>query len=412
MKLQKIRFSYAWVIVFLCALIMFLSGFVGGYQGQWLSAVTEGMGFSRTAFSLSNSFRFSTSAIMNLLFVMVLRRLGIRKTFVVGFVFMILAMLTYSTAEKVWQFYVAGTLFGVGVALGAGSIVSVLLKQWVVKGFGTIMGIVAACSGLGAAVGVRVISPILFQEGNPLGFRDAYKLCALILVISAVLVVALAKENKNCENTEPKRKVEEKQEKRKTTSSAVVFMIFVVACVFLCNALLMGINSIYAAHMRDVGLDNNIVTWATSTLSVMLILSKTSIGVIFDKWRLRVVLIVCQMATIIAFALMTIMHAQSNEVAIIFAMIFPFALPLETIVVPLIVEELFDKADFTKVLGYTSAASSIGFAIGPLLVNKVYDMAGTYLPAIYFCMGLMAVILVAFQIAITVAHKRKRSVVK
>ncbi len=404
------RFSYAWIIVFLCALLMFTSGFVGGYQGQWLSAVTEGMGFSRTAFSLNNSFRFATSAIMSLMFVMVLRRLGIRKTFALGFVFMILAMVTYSVAEKVWQFYVGGTLFGIGLSLGIGSIISVLLKQWVIKGFGTIIGIVSACSGLGAAVGVRVMSPILFQEGNPLGFRDAYRLCAIILVVVGVLVVLLAKENKDCAKTVVSAPVAEKKKSGKMNKSAIWFMIFVVACVFLCNALLMGINSVYAAHMRDVGLNNDIVTWATSTLSVMLILSKTSIGVIFDKWRLRAVLIICQMATIISFALMTIMNAQSNSIAIIFAMIFPFALPLETVVISLIVEELFDKEDFTRVLGYTSAASSTGFAVGPVLVNHVYDIKGTYLPVIYFCMGLMAVILVAFQIAITIAHKRKRSV--
>lgn len=410
MTVFKKRFSYSWVIVFLCALLMFISGFVGGYQGQWLSAVTEGMGFSRTAFSLNNSFRFATSAIMSLMFVMVLRRLGVRKTFAIGFVFMILAMVTYSVAEKVWQFYVGGTLFGIGLSLGIGSIISVLLKQWVTKGFGTIIGIVSACSGLGAAVGVRVMSPILFQEGNPLGFRDAYRLCAIILVVTGVLVVLLAKENKDRAQTVVSAPVAEKKKSGKMNKSAILFLIFVVSCVFLCNALLMGINSVYAAHMRDVGLNNDIVTWATSTLSIMLILSKTSIGAIFDKWRLRAVLIICQMATIISFALMTIMNAQSNAIAIIFAMIFPFALPLETVVISLIVEELFDKEDFTRVLGYTSAASSTGFAIGPVLVNKVYDIKGTYLPAIYFCMGLMAVILVAFQIAITIAHKKKRSV--
>ena len=84
MKLQKPKFSYAWLIVFVCALINFLSGFVGGYQGQWLSAVTEGRGLSRTAFSMNNSFRFATSAVMSLLFISVYQRLGAKKIFAVG----------------------------------------------------------------------------------------------------------------------------------------------------------------------------------------------------------------------------------------------------------------------------------------------------------------------------------------
>ncbi len=406
MTLQKKRFNYAWVIVFICALIQFLSGFVGGYQGQWLSAVTEGLGISRTAFSFNNSCRFAAGAIMSMVFPAVFSRLGVKKTFTLGFVFAISAFLIYSIADKVWMFYVAGTVFGIGVSFGFGAIVSILLKQWVHKGLGTVMGIVMACSGLGAAAGVQVMSPILFQEGNPLGFRDAYKLCTLILIIAAVLIIALARENKSGERQI--RNQEFLREKNKETVASKGFLFFVVGCVFLCNALLMGINSIYAAHMRDVGLDNSVVTWATSALSVMLILSKTSIGVIFDKWGIRAVLIICQTATIIAFVLMTFMNAQANVLAIIFALIFPFALPLETIVVPLIVEELFDRNEYIKVLGYTTAASNIGFAIGPLIVNKVYDGVGNYLPAIYFCMGLMAVIMVAFQFAITVAHKRKK----
>ncbi len=406
MSLQNKRFRYSWVIVFICALLMFLSGFVGGYQGQWLSAVTEGLNLSRTAFSLSNTCRFATSAIMNMVFLFVFHRLGVKKTLTLGFVFSIAAFVLYSTAHKVWMFYVAGTVFGMGLSLGFGSIISILLKQWVRKGFGTLMGVVMSCSGLGAAVGVQVMSPVLFQEGNPLGFRDAYKLCCLILIVAAVAVIALAKENKESETNAAK--VSASVKKAAGTVASKGFMFFVVICVFLCNALLMGINSIYAAHMRDVGINEKTVTWATSTLSVMLILSKTSVGVIFDKWGLRLVLIICQMATIIGFALMTFMNAQADNLAIIFAIVFPFALPLETIVVPLIVEGIFDRSEYIKVLGYTTAASNIGFAVGPLIVNKVYDAAGNYLPAIYVCMGLMAVILVAFQIVITIANNKKK----
>ena len=405
MSLQNKRFSYAWVIVFICALLMFLSGFVGGYQGQWLSAVTEGLNLSRTSFSLSNTCRYATTAIMNMVFLFVFHRLGVKKTLTLGFVFAIAAFVLYSTANKVWMFYVAGTAFGIGLSFGFGSIVSILLKQWVREGFGTIMGVVMSCSGLGAAVGVQVISPLLFQEGHPLGFRDAYKLCCLILIIAAVLVIALARENKESEANAAKVNAAVKKASGAVTLKG--FMFFVVICVFLCSALLMGINSIYAAHMRDVGINEKIVTWATSTLSVMLILSTTSVGVVFDKSGLRLVLIICQMATIIGFALMTVMNAQADTIAIIFAIVFPFALPLETIVVPLIVEGLFDRSEYIKVLGYTTAASNIGFAIGPLIVNKVYDAVGNYLPAIYVCMGLMAVILVAFQIVITVANKKK-----
>lgn len=401
---RKNRFSYAWVIVFICALVMFLSGFVGGYQGQWLSAVTEGLGLSRTSFALSNSLRFGFTAVVNLIFAAVLARWGMKRTFALGFGFMILAMTIYSVAEKVWHFYVAGSLFGVGLAFSCSAITSILLKQWIKKGLGTVMGLTAACSGLGAAAGVQMISPILFQEGNPLGFRDAYRLCGLILLVSAVVVVFFVRERKD-EKSAPLERIPSKNTPSDPVSSKG-FLYFVVLCIFLCNALLMGINSIYAAHMRDVGLDNDIVTWATSALSVMLILSKTGIGMVFDKWGLRFVLLICQAATIIGFVIMIFMNAESRVLAIVFALIFPFALPLETIAVPLIVEGLFQKSEYNRVLGYTIAASNIGFAVGPLVINKVYDVCGNYLPALYACIALMAVILVAFQIAVTVARKK------
>ena len=52
----------------------------------------------------------------------------------------------------------------------------------------------------------------------------------------------------------------------------------------------------------------------------------------------------------------------------------------------------------------------MGFATGSPVINLVYDMVGTYLPAILVSAGVMAFVLVAFQLTITVAHKDREAI--
>ena len=56
------------------------------------------------------------------------------------------------------------------------------------------------------------------------------------------------------------------------------------------------------------------------------------------------------------------------------------ALPLETIMLPLIAESIFRDIDYGKMLGVFTSVNVCGYAVGPLAANACFDMVGTYEP--------------------------------
>ena len=77
-------------------------------------------------------------------------------------------------------------------------------------------------------------------------------------------------------------------------------------CVFFMGIVLQGITSSFAAHLKDCNLNAEFITAAVSLHSVCLAGSKVVSGFIYDKFGLRVNVLVCGTAAVtalISFAL-------------------------------------------------------------------------------------------------------------
>jgi len=112
------------------------------------------------------------------------------------------------------------------------------------------------------------------------------------------------------------------------------------------------------------------------------------------------------MAAFAAFAILFLITPNASALALIFPAIFAIALPLETIVITLIVSDVFGKQLFSRFIGVFSAIASVGFALAPPMSNMIYDLFGTYCPAILINGGIMILVSVVLHITITL---RKRS---
>ena len=97
--------------------------------------------------------------------------------------------------------------------------------------------------------------------------------------------------------------------------------------------------------------------------------------------------------------------------AIIFAITFALALPLETLVVPLIANDLFGNKDYDKVLGILIAANYAGYALGAPFINIFADAGWGYKPGLLILSGIMAMALLLMQFAINKAWKVKDAVI-
>jgi len=93
-----------------------------------------------------------------------------------------------------------------------------------------------------------------------------------------------------------------------------------------------------------------------------------------------------------------------------YAVISAVALPLETIMIPLITAELFGRKSYAQMLGIVSALNTAGFSVGPPVINFIFDTLGTYVPVFWVYLLMMAGITIAFRYALSAAQKTQKPV--
>ncbi len=414
-KKQK-RFNYAWVIVALCFLMVFTClGFCSSGKSLYLTAITDALGIKRSAFSINDSCRYVTTAIVNIFFSKLLLKYGQKKLIAAGFISLILSCLIYSYAKSIYVFYLGGALLGLGLSWTTTTMVSSIIYKWCHRNQGTIMGAVLASNGLGGALAAQIVSPIIYRKSDLFGYQDAYRLVALILLIVGILIVVFLKEAPK-EEQAPAKTVQKKKASGEIWSGigysdAIRKPYFYSAgiCILFTGMILQGITGIAIPHMNDIGMDSAYVATILSLSSLTLAAFKFLTGFLFDRFGLRVTMNICLTAAVVV--LLTLLFMTNSPLGKILAMVYAVlqsvALPLETIMLPLYASALFGQRSFDKILGIFVSINTTGFALGSPLVNWCFDAFGSYRPAFFVSSVLMILVAIALQFVFKSAKREK-----
>lgn len=416
MKTKK-KLDYKWVIAALSFLMVLTClGFCSSPKSLFISPVTEYLGVKRSAFSINDSMRFISTSVINLFFGTLVARFGPKKLIAAGFVCLISSQLIYAYAESVYVFYIGGILLGLGLSWTTTTMVGCVVNKWCKESKGTIMGAVLAANGIGGALAIQIVSPVI--ESSVTGYKTAYRLIALILFVVACLLMVFFRDNpKGAEDTSvqvSKKKPRGRDWSGIAFSNVVKMPCFYAAaiCIFLTGLVLQGVNGVAAAHMKDVGLDPAYVATVLSVHSLVLAGFKFLTGVLYDKFGLRTTINICSItAVLVMFALSLLTNSFWGKVlAMGYGIFSSLALPLETIMLPIYAGDLFGQKSFDKVLGIFVSANTAGYAVGAPVINLCYDMFGSYKAGFVFCGLLMIGVIVALQFVIETGHRQRRPV--
>ena len=419
-NLKKRKFDYKWVIVGLSFLMVLTAlGFCSSSKSLYIAPICEALGISRSTFSINDSCRFITTAIINIFFGSLIAKFGAKKLIGAGFVCLIASMLIYSFATNVYVFYVGGVFLGLGLAWTTTTMVGAVVNRWCKENKGTIMGAILASNGIGAAIAMQIITPIIYQEGNPFAYQNAYRLVALILFVVGTIVMVFFKNNPPDEEEGFQATGHSKKKRGQDWvgieySEAVKKVYFYGACVciFLTGMILQGITGISAPLMKDVGLDPQYVATVLSAHSIALSCFKFLIGFIYDRTGLRVTSNICYITSaVVMFALSMVTNSPMGKVLAMFYGIFSsLSLPLETIMLPIFSNDLFGGKSFNKVLGIFTSVNTAGYAVGAPIANLCYDITGNYNIALYASCIIIIAVTIGMQFVISASNKQKEIV--
>ncbi len=413
---EKTKLEYKWFILGACFLMVFVClGFCSSNKGLYLTAITEAVGIPRGLFSFNDSSRYVATAVANLFFGLLLQRLGTRKLVAIGFAATIASMLFYAFAKDIVTFCIGGALLGIGLAFTTTTMASSIIRRWFVKDVGKYTGIVFAANGIGATVASLIATPLINEPGNPFGYRNSYLLVVAILVVAGAAVVALLK---NPPEPVAAPSAAAKLKKQSAVYIGVPFaqvrhkpFFYISGIIVLLTGLcLQGISGAYAAHLQDVGLTPQLIAAVVSINSLAMTASKILAGWMHDRFGLSVVMTTCQIAAVAAFLCLALANSSSYGMVltIAFAVLYAVALPLETLLVPLLVNNFFGIIAYDKILGLFAAVNYVGYALGAPLVNLCFDAMGSYKPVLIGFAALMVVITTAFRFVLRSVIKFKQ----
>ena len=124
--------------------------------------------------------------------------------------------------------------------------------------------------------------------------------------------------------------------------------------------------------------------------------------------------LICFVVSVVSLVslLMSTNSSQGVVMIYIYGVCSSFALPLETIMLPIYTKELFGNVSYDKFLGLFVSINTIGYATGGVVINGVSDAVGSYKPAFAICVVVMASIFVLMQYVISATNKIKKQSVE
>lgn len=415
---QKSKLDYKWVILIVCFMMEFLClGFCSSNVGLYTKAVTEALNIKRSVYSLSTSIRYVAQVITALYFGTLVNRFGIKKMACFGMFSLAASVLIRGIATQFYHLYISGVFWGIGIVFSGGTMAGTIVRRWFHQDVGRYTGIVMSANGIGGAIAAQIISPLI-NNGEVFGYRKAYLLSGVIAVAITIVVMIFLREQP-ADGPE----IQKTDGKKKPQGALWVGMDYAVAkkkpyfyaaaaLIFLTGISLQSIGSISIVYMEDMGLSASFVAATATVSSLCLTFSKILVGTVYDKKGLRYALLICQLCAIVAFVMKAVLtnSVMGMVLGMTASVLAVIAMPLETVMIPLLSNDLFGSASYTKVLGIFTAMNALGLCLGSPLGDLYYDIFGTYKPCFWFFSGLMVAVAIGYHFVIRAAYKDKDAI--
>ena len=413
---------YVWVIFSVSFLMIFTAlGYGSSTKGTFLTAVTGSLGLKRSLFTIADSIRYVTTSVMSFFLGRTVEKLGLRKMAGFGFGFLVLSFTLNSVANDYWMFYIGGALLGAGLCWTGTTMIGYLVENWFAGAKGTVMGFLMAANGLGGFSSEFIVTRIIYGADGSLSYelsrwRLAYRIIALIFAAVGIISVLLIRGAPSEMGLEPAGGNTARKKRRGADSEGFElpqilrkpYFYISAVCVFFTGFVLQAMTNISKPYMYDLGFDKNYVVVIFASHALLLMLSKTLAGIGYDTIGMRLTFLACCLCALVSLGSLSLLSAASAVPAWIYSIVSSFAMPLETVMIPLLVSFMFGRQSYKKVFGYYMSFNTLGYACGIPLANLAYDIQGTYKYMIIALAVLMFIITAVQQLSMSCARRDLR----
>ncbi|BEQ16969.1 MFS transporter [Desulfoferula mesophila] len=321
--------------------------------------------------------------------------IGPRLTIPLGSLILSGSLVWVSQVDSLNQFRLA---YGVAASLGVGlmgfSAHAAWLPRWFERQRGLSLGI--ATSGIG--VGVLLLVPASEFIISQYGWRVAYLVLAgLVLGILLPLNLIFARRAPGDMGLEPDGG--QKLSKTGLASPATMIVMdeawvgkkwrlkeavrtsrfwFLTAAIGFGSFCYQGVFMHAVAGMVDRGLEMSMAAMFLGTMGIMGSMGKISFGFISDRMGRELANTLAAVVATLGVFFIVILTPNALILALLFAVLFGFGYGAAAPLFPAVVADLFIGRSFGTIVTVIFLGSSVGGALGPLLMGLLRDITGQY----------------------------------
>ena len=402
------REKQGWYVVAALFVTMFLvwGGSVNA-AAVFLPALIKAYGWSRAKVSTLGAAAALAAGASGPIVGWMLDKIDARKIMVGGVMATALGLIALSRANFFFEFVLINIVIGAGITASTVIPTSLVIANWFGGRRGTALGISFAGASLGGTA-MTVLASRAIAFG---GWRAGYVAMGLpMLVIAAPLLLLAVRTHPEDQprvpdpsEVSPLPEIPglELREAFRTRS------LWLIAAVQLLSSVVStGIGAHFVAYLIGVGYTPGGSAEVLGVFFIFVTVGTLAIGPLVDRIGARNSL---AGLFIVWVAGMILMLAAAHGTALAgFVVIFGIALGAVGVLAPLVIVESLGVRRLGSIMGITGIFATIGFAAGPILTGRIYDVTGSYSFAILSFIAISVVCAIAIMACLPLDEERLR----
>lgn len=386
------RLFYGWVIVAAAWLVMFVSAAAISSFSVFAPELEGEFGWTRGMLSLGFTINAVTMSVFGLAAGMLVDRIGLRRTVIIGAVIGGLGIALLSQINQIWHFHLLyGVLASSGIALCFIVPTVATVRRWFMRRAALAISIAMTGSGLGMVI----LLPLIHRIIVAIGWRDSYIALGLIMVVGAVIGASLLKKDPESAGTYPDGIKPEADELEARADFLARTEKWTVREAFRTSSWWFLVFSQFF-NIAVVGIIGHIVFWggdleiprgdAVSILSffVLAAVAGRLFGGFFSDWLMarfgisrKPILYFCTIG--VALGCFLAMGVNSETELLLVSLLIGFCYGSGLSVFPTYLGDLFGVVSLPMLFGVMFLlAGGLFSAIGPVLYGFIHDTQGSY----------------------------------
>ena len=399
------KITTGWLIVIACMLVQAIpNGIVVNTQALYMYPVMEAKGFTLSQFSLIFTIGTIVPAVIGPFIGSMYGKLNTKMLYLSGGILLSGGFMTFSIADKLWQFYAIAAIAQIGSSIVSGIGIPMLLNSWFDE---TIKGKAMGMAYAGGSIGNIFLQQLVTRTISSSGYSHSYFIFGLV-GLAAIIPIALFM-IRMPKNESEKVRVKGQEKEENTTSIDVSYTLkeaqknkyfwMMGMGLFFVGIYVSAYSVQYAAYFQgELGLSASVIATTGSLFALASLFGNLVGGILFDKLGAIKTLAIGAIA-VMASGVALLMAGTSPLFAHAHSILKGLAMFVYMMTPAYMVGTFFGNKEYGSILGLINLNFALGFCIGSALFGVFVGNFGYNATWI----GVLVCVALAFTLLITAA---------